>query len=195
MLDEQCARIADDAKIRTTRLGAPCDAGGGIVGLRFHRLGVSPEIDPEDSEYVIEKRRLSAKDVCPQLGEEVLEGQAPFRRPELETRKKIPRLCPELMRPPTVDGTPCLLVKYNARMSIQPGLREQLFNLPAEERQELADELYESLGEDASDPEWEREWSEEIDRRLHEVATGAAELVDADDVHASLREELRGRQR
>ena len=76
-------------------------------------------------------------------------------------------------------------------MPIQPGLREQLLKLPAEERQELADELYESLDDTEVDPAWERAWSDELDRRLQEVAAGTAELVDADEVHAALREELR----
>jgi putative addiction module component (TIGR02574 family) len=78
-------------------------------------------------------------------------------------------------------------------MPVDSGLRAQLLKLPAEERQELADELYESLGDIAGDPAWEKAWTEEIGRRLEDVAAGTADLVDADEVHASLREELRNR--
>jgi putative addiction module component (TIGR02574 family) len=78
-------------------------------------------------------------------------------------------------------------------MPIESGLREQLLKLPAEERQELADELYESIGDSGVDPAWEKAWTGEIGRRLEDVRAGTAELVDADEVHASLREELRNR--
>ena len=44
-------------------------------------------------------------------------------------------------------------------MSIRPELRSELLTLSPEERQELADELYESLVDESLDPEWERAWS------------------------------------
>jgi putative addiction module component (TIGR02574 family) len=75
-------------------------------------------------------------------------------------------------------------------MSIRPELRDELLHLSAEERQELADELYESL-DDTRDPEWERAWAAEIERRVQDVADGRVELLDADAVHADLRAELR----
>ncbi len=78
-------------------------------------------------------------------------------------------------------------------MPIESGLREQLLKLPAEERQALADELYESIGDTGIDPAWEKAWIGEIGLRLEDVRAGTAELVDADEVHASLREELRNR--
>ncbi len=80
-------------------------------------------------------------------------------------------------------------------MSISPELRRELLTLPAEERQELADELYESLVEESLDPEWEREWSKEIEQRMKDVADNRVELVDADDVHRELRAELRDTRR
>jgi putative addiction module component (TIGR02574 family) len=75
-------------------------------------------------------------------------------------------------------------------MSIRPELRDELLHLSAEERQELADELYESL-DDSRDPEWERAWAAEIERRAQDVADGRVELLDADAVHAELHSELR----
>jgi putative addiction module component (TIGR02574 family) len=75
-------------------------------------------------------------------------------------------------------------------MSIRPELRDELLHLSPEERQELADELYESLDE-SRDPEWERAWAAEIERRVQDVAEGRVELLDADAVHADLRAELR----
>lgn len=76
-------------------------------------------------------------------------------------------------------------------MSIKPELRRELLTLPAEERQQLADELYESLVDESLDPEWERAWSDEIRQRVKDVADNRVELVDADDVHRELRAELR----
>ena len=76
-------------------------------------------------------------------------------------------------------------------MSIRPELRSELLTLSPEERQELADELYESLVDESLDPEWERAWSDEIQKRMADVSAGTAELIDADEVHAQLRDELR----
>ena len=76
-------------------------------------------------------------------------------------------------------------------MSIRPELRDELLHLSAEERQELADALYESLDDEPHDPEWERAWAAEIERRVQDVADGRVELLDADEVHADLRAELR----
>lgn len=80
-------------------------------------------------------------------------------------------------------------------MSINPELRRELLTLPAEERQELADELYESLVDESLDPEWEREWSKEIEQRMKDVADNRVELIDADDVHRELRAELHAAKR
>jgi putative addiction module component (TIGR02574 family) len=74
-------------------------------------------------------------------------------------------------------------------MSIRPELKAQLLALPAEERQTLADELYDSL-DGPPNPEWERAWTMELSRRLSEIEHGRVELVDADEVHVALRAEL-----
>jgi len=42
---------------------------------------------------------------------------------------------------------------------------------------------------------WEPAWSIEIARRMAEVAMERVELIDADDLHAALRAELRNRRR
>ena len=76
-------------------------------------------------------------------------------------------------------------------MSIRPELRSELLTLSPDERQELADELYESLVDESLDPEWERAWSDEIQKRMAGVMAGSVELIDADEVHTQLRDELR----
>lgn len=76
-------------------------------------------------------------------------------------------------------------------MAMRPELREELLKLPAEERQDLADQLYESLGDEPLDAAWESAWSDEIARRAQDIAHGKVQLIDADDMHAELREELR----
>jgi putative addiction module component (TIGR02574 family) len=76
-------------------------------------------------------------------------------------------------------------------MSIRPELRDELLRLSAEERQELADELYESLDGEPDDPEWERAWAAELERRVQDVVDGRVELLEADAVHADLRADLR----
>jgi putative addiction module component (TIGR02574 family) len=80
-------------------------------------------------------------------------------------------------------------------MSIKPELRRELLTLPAEEREELADELYESLIDPSLDPDWERAWSDEIQRRITDVGENRVELIDSDDVHRDLRAELRDARR
>lgn len=76
-------------------------------------------------------------------------------------------------------------------MAIRPDLRDELLRLSPQERQELADALYESLVDKPRDPAWERAWSDEIARRVEEATTGNVPLIDADEMHLELREELR----
>ncbi len=78
-------------------------------------------------------------------------------------------------------------------MAIRPELRDELLRLPIEERQSLADELYDSITDEVVDPAWEKVWSEEIARRVQDIVDGEVELVDAEDVHAQLRAELAAR--
>jgi putative addiction module component (TIGR02574 family) len=76
-------------------------------------------------------------------------------------------------------------------MALRPELRDELLRLPADERQALADKLYESLDDEVVDPAWEAAWSDEISRRVQEIADGKVQLVDADEMHDELRDELR----
>jgi putative addiction module component (TIGR02574 family) len=76
-------------------------------------------------------------------------------------------------------------------LAIRSELRHELLTLSPEDRHELADELYESLVAEPFDPEWERAWSREIEQRVEDIVAGRVELVDADEVHAELRAELR----
>ncbi len=75
-------------------------------------------------------------------------------------------------------------------MAIRSDLRRELLKLPAEERQELADELYESLDNDTAGSEWEVAWSDEVSRRAQEIVDGKVSLIDSVDFHANLRAEL-----
>lgn len=81
-------------------------------------------------------------------------------------------------------------------MPIRAELRRELLTLSADERQELIEELCESLVDKSSfDPEWERAWSSEIEQRAVDVVQNRVELIDADDVHRELRAELRDARR
>jgi len=80
---------------------------------------------------------------------------------------------------------------YSSDMAIRPELRHELLTLSQEDRHELADELYESLIAEPLDPEWERAWSREIEQRVEDIVAGRVELIDADDVHAELRDSRR----
>jgi putative addiction module component (TIGR02574 family) len=82
-------------------------------------------------------------------------------------------------------------LRYIDPMATRPELREELLRLPLEEREALAEELFRSLGEEAGDAQWEAVWSDEIARRLAQVARGEVELVDADEVHAELQQALK----
>ena len=76
-------------------------------------------------------------------------------------------------------------------MAIRPELRDEILTLSSEDRHDLADEIYESLVDEPVDPEWEQAWSREIEQRVEDIVAGRAELIDADEVHAELRAELR----
>ena len=70
-------------------------------------------------------------------------------------------------------------------------IRPELLTLSLEDRHELADELYESLVAEPLDPAWERAWSQEIEQRVEDIVAARVELIDADELHAQLRAELR----
>jgi putative addiction module component (TIGR02574 family) len=71
-------------------------------------------------------------------------------------------------------------------------LEAKALKLSAEERDKLVQSLILSLGEGSEpDPEHERLWREEIDRRCLEIDEGRAELIPAEEVFRSIRSELR----
>jgi putative addiction module component (TIGR02574 family) len=73
-------------------------------------------------------------------------------------------------------------------MPVSAEIRRELLSLPAEEREKLADELYDSLDEEeAGDPEWQSAWTKELQSRISDVEQGRVELIDGDDVHRRLR--------
>ncbi|MCX5742481.1 MAG: hypothetical protein NT062_08300 [Proteobacteria bacterium] len=45
------------------------------------------------------------------------------------------------------------------------------------------------------DPAWDRAWSAEVETRMAGVAAKRVELIDADEVHTQLRNELRDARR
>ncbi len=75
-------------------------------------------------------------------------------------------------------------------MAIDVVLAEAL-KLPADERVELAERLFESLEAEADDPEHIAAWTQVIDRRIEEVRAGKAKLVDASDALRMVREAVR----
>ena len=71
-------------------------------------------------------------------------------------------------------------------------LETEVLKLPLESRAELAHRILMSLDEmEESDPEHERLWLEEIERRYRAVQQGTAHLTPAEEVLAAIRAELR----
>ena len=71
-------------------------------------------------------------------------------------------------------------------------LEDEALKLSAEERDKLVYTLILSLDEGLEpDPEHERLWREEIERRCVEIDEGRAELIPAEEVFRSIRSELR----
>ena len=67
-------------------------------------------------------------------------------------------------------------------MAIRPELREEVMNLPADERLQLADELLHSVPDEVEDQVWREEWAEEICRRVEQIRAGSVEGIDAEQV-------------
>ena len=63
---------------------------------------------------------------------------------------------------------------------------EEALALPAAERIRLVDRILTSLNLPA-EPEIERQWSEEAERRVSEIDHGEVELVSGEDVFAKIR--------
>ncbi|HEX7185939.1 MAG TPA: addiction module protein [Thermoanaerobaculia bacterium] len=71
-------------------------------------------------------------------------------------------------------------------------LEVEVLKLSLESRAELAHRILLSLDEaEEPDPEHERLWMEEIERRYRAVREGTARLTPADEVLAAIRAELR----
>ncbi len=60
--------------------------------------------------------------------------------------------------------------------------------LSESERSELREQLDGSLA--SSPAEWQREWNDELSRRMAQVESGEVDLVDGDEVLADLRADL-----
>lgn len=90
-------------------------------------------------------------------------------------------------------------IRCRGRLAVMPvsgEIRRELLSLPPEEREELADELYDSLdAEEARDPEWESAWSKEIQSRITDIAEGKVELIDSEQVFQELRAEFSNKRR
>lgn len=71
----------------------------------------------------------------------------------------------------------------------------ELLKLPAKDRARAANALLDSLEEEVESTEverWERDWIDEINRRLAELDAGRARLIPAETVFAELREKFDG---
>lgn len=79
-------------------------------------------------------------------------------------------------------------------MAIRPELRDELMKLSAEERLELAEELFESVPEsDVEAPDLDPQWTEELARRVEEIRSGKVEGIPAEQVLAELRAQAAAR--
>ncbi len=70
-------------------------------------------------------------------------------------------------------------------------LENEVLKLPIESRADLAQRILLSLDEVTPEPEHERIWLEEFERRYRAVREGTTRLTLAEDVLASIRAELR----
>lgn len=69
-------------------------------------------------------------------------------------------------------------------------VRSQALSLPDEERAELARDLIESLDAPA-DSDAAEDWDKEISRRLAEIDSGTAKLVDRAELRRRMEERIR----
>jgi putative addiction module component (TIGR02574 family) len=69
---------------------------------------------------------------------------------------------------------------------------EAALKLPAEEREQLVDELKATLHGGFASEEIEKAWASEIERRSAEIDSGKAVLHDWDEVRDEILAELRG---
>jgi putative addiction module component (TIGR02574 family) len=73
-------------------------------------------------------------------------------------------------------------------------VRDLAFELPVEERGQLAEELMDSI-RTAEELEVDRAWAIEIRRRLAEIEAGTAKLIPAEQVFAELKAKYAPRRR
>ena len=74
-------------------------------------------------------------------------------------------------------------------MATPAHLREQVLNLPEQERAELAHDLIKSL-DGAPDADAAEKWAQVIERRAREVLDGTAEVVDGNEAVSRVRNRL-----
>lgn len=75
-------------------------------------------------------------------------------------------------------------------------LLEEALRLPLGERSQLAERLLRSLEEEEAElspADWERLWTEELERRLSEIDARSAQLVDGDEALARVRATVKPR--
>ncbi|MEN9361214.1 MAG: hypothetical protein RL095_2749 [Verrucomicrobiota bacterium] len=70
--------------------------------------------------------------------------------------------------------------------SLTPALTEEILALPSEDRAYLAQRLLESL-DAVPDPEIDRLWAEEIERRIDDLESGKTKAIPAEEVFAAVR--------
>jgi putative addiction module component (TIGR02574 family) len=74
------------------------------------------------------------------------------------------------------------------------GLEQQALRLPPADRVRLAEKMLESV-EDYVEPEIAEAWEKEIERRIKEIESGAAEGIPAEKVFAQARKKLHAARR
>ena len=67
---------------------------------------------------------------------------------------------------------------------------ESALSLPAEDREQIADALWDSLEHGDDEASVEKAWEEEIARRSKEIDEGRAEFVSWEDVKAEIAKRL-----
>ena len=70
---------------------------------------------------------------------------------------------------------------------------ESALSLPPEDRERIADELWDSLEHGDDEASVEKAWEEELARRTKDIEEGRAELVAWEDVKAEIAKRLRER--
>jgi putative addiction module component (TIGR02574 family) len=75
-------------------------------------------------------------------------------------------------------------------------LIQEAMRLPLDERATLIGRLLQTLeddGDELSGEAWDAAWSEEIERRVRDIDSGAIELVDGDEALARIRARITSR--